>query len=119
MHIDGYLIPVREEKKDAYLDLAKWFDEAMMELGALEIFECWETEIKDGTRTDFRRAVAAEAGEKIVFSWIIWPDKATAEAAHEAIHEDERFKDMSDIPFDGKRMVFGSFAPIVALRKED
>lgn len=116
MHIDGYLIPVHEDKKQAYIDLAQWFDEAMMELGALEIVECWETDIKDGQRTDFRKAVAAEPGEKIVMSWIIWPDKATAEAAQEKIHEDERFKTMTDIPFDGKRMVIGSFAPVVTLR---
>lgn len=116
MHIDGYLIPVHEDKQGEYLAMAQWFDKAMIELGALEVCEAWETDIQDGKRTDFRRAVAAEAGEKIVFSWIIWPDKATAEAAHDAIHEDERFKAMTDIPFDGTRMVFGSFAPLLHLK---
>lgn len=116
MHIDGFVIPVPEEKKDAYLELARWFDQAMIDLGALEVVECWETDIHDGQRTDFRKAVQAEPGEKIVFSWLIWPDKQTAEAAHDAIHEDERFKAITDIPFDGRRMVFGSFAPVVKLR---
>ncbi len=116
MHIDGFLIPVPEDKKQAYLDLAQWFDEEMMKLGAIEIVEAWESDIKDGQHTDFRRAVAAEPGEKIVFSWIIWPDKPTAEAAHKAIMEDERMKDMASVPFDGRRMVFGSFTDIVNLR---
>ena len=58
------------------------------------------------------------SGEKIVFSWILWPDKATADAAQDAIHEDERFKAMADVPFDGRRMIFGSFEPIVNLRRD-
>lgn len=116
MHIDGYVIPVSETKRAAYLEMAEWFDQAMIDLGALEVVEGWEKDVPDGKRTDLRKAVAAEPGEKIVFSWIVWPDKETADAAHEAIHEDERFKAMTDIPFDGKRMIFGSFEPIVNLR---
>ena len=118
MHIDGYVIPVQESKRAAFVEMAQWFDQAMIELGALEIVEGWETEVPDGKRTDLRRAVAAEPGEKIVFSWVVWPDKATADAAHEAIHEDERFKAMTDIPFDGRRMIFGSFEPVVNLRRD-
>lgn len=118
MHIDGYVIPVPEAKKDEFRAMADWFDKAMMELGALQVVEGWETDVKDGARTDFRRAVAAEPGEKIVCSWIIWPDKATAEAAHDAVQEDERFKAMTDIPFDGRRMIFGSFEPLVYLKAD-
>ena len=66
--------------------------------------------------TDFRKAVAARGDERIVFSWILWPDKETADRAHDAIHEDERFKAMTSFPFDGKRMIVGSFTPIVSKR---
>ncbi|MXO60236.1 DUF1428 family protein [Altererythrobacter salegens] len=118
MQIDGYVIPVPEGKKQEYLELAQWYDQLMIEHGAIEVFEGWELDVPDGTLTDFRRAVAAEEGEKIVFSWILWPDKATADAAHEAVHEDERFKSMTSFPFDGKRMIVGTFEPIVALRKD-
>ena len=117
MHLDGFIIPVPDEKRDAYLEMAEWFDRAMVDLGALEVVEGWETDVPDGKRTDFRKAVAAEPGEKIVFSWILWPDKPTADAAHEAIHEDERFKAMAEMPFDGRRMIFGSFEPILSLRR--
>ena len=92
-------------------------DKAMIELGAIEVIEGWEKDVPEGKRTDFRKAVAAEPGEKIVFSWILWPDKATADAAHDAIHEDERFKAMTEMPFDGRRMIVGSFEPIVNLRR--
>ena len=88
-----------------------------IELGAIEVIEGWEKDVPEGKRTDFRKALAAEPGEKIVFSWILWPDKATADAAHDAIHEDERFKAMTEMPFDGRRMIVGSFEPILNLRR--
>jgi uncharacterized protein YbaA (DUF1428 family) len=31
--------------------------------------------------------------------------------------EDPRLKDMSEMPFDGKRMIFGGFAPILDEKK--
>lgn len=117
MHLDGFVIPVPEDKRETYLGLAEWFDRAMIDLGALEVVEGWETHVPDGKRTDFRKAVQAEPGERIVFSWILWPDKATADAAHDAIHEDERFKALTEMPFDGRRMIFGSFEPILNLRR--
>ena len=117
MYVQGFVIPVPEGKKQAYLELAQWFDQEMIDRGALQIVEGWEQKVEDGKHTDFRRAVAAEPGEKIVFSWILWPDHATAEAAHSAIHEDERMKAMTDYPFDGRRMIFGDFDPIVAVGK--
>lgn len=118
MYLDGFVIPVPEGNRDAYLEMAQWFDQAMIEMGAIEVIEGWELDIPEGKRTDFRKAVQAEPGEKIVFSWLLWPDKATAEAAHDRIHEDERFKAMSQMPFDGRRMIFGSFEPILNLRSE-
>jgi uncharacterized protein YbaA (DUF1428 family) len=117
MHLDGFIIPVPEGKREQYLEMAQWFDQKMIEFGALEVVEGWEKNVPEGKRTDFRKAVAAEADEKIVFSWILWPDKETADAAHEAIHEDERFKAMTEMPFDGRRMIFGSFEPMLDLRR--
>lgn len=118
MHIDCHIIPVSEDRKQAYLEMAEWFDAEMIRFGAIEVVECWETDVPDGKRTDFRKAVLAEQSEKILVSWIIWPDKATAETAHDRIHDDERFKAMTDIPFDGRRMIFGSFEPILTLRRD-
>ncbi len=116
MFVQAFVIPVEEARKQDYLAMAEWFDKAMVELGALEVMECWQRDIPEGKRTDFRKAVLAEEDECILLSWLIWPDEETANAAHEAIHEDERFKTMTDIPFDGRRMILGSFEPIVRLR---
>jgi uncharacterized protein YbaA (DUF1428 family) len=72
--------------------------------GCLEIVECWEDFIPDGKQTDFRRAVAAKAGEKIVFTWQIWPDEASFQAAEDLMHEDERMDTAGEPPFDARRL---------------
>jgi uncharacterized protein YbaA (DUF1428 family) len=69
----------------------------------------------DGKLTDFRRAVQATADEAVVFSWIEWPDKATRDAGMERFMNDPRMAAASDCPFDGKRMIFGGFTPVVVL----
>jgi len=116
MYIQGFVIPVPLGRKDDYTRMATEFDAIFGEFGAIEIVEAWEEAVPDGEHTDFRKAVNAGADEKIVFSWIIWPDKATCDAAHERMMTDERFHNApGDMPFDGKRMIFGGFAPIYTL----
>lgn len=115
MYIQGFLIPVSAENEGDYLALARSFDQLLMDYGAIEVVEAWEDDVPDGKVTDFRRAVAAQAGEKVVFSWIIWPDKETAKAAEEKMMADETMPDPSTMPFDGKRLVYGGFRSILEL----
>jgi uncharacterized protein YbaA (DUF1428 family) len=114
MYVNGYVLSVKEEKKEAYIEVAKIMAEVAKEFGALEIFENWELEVPDGKETDFRKAVKAKDGEKIVLSWVIWPDRKTCSIAHEGMMEDPRVKDIKDMPVDGKRMILGGFEPILA-----
>lgn len=114
MYIQGFLVPVPADKQDDYRDMAEKYWPIAHDNGALEHVEAWEADVPDGKQTDFRRAVALEEGEKVVFSWVIWPDKATADANHEKMMSDPRMKEFGEImPFDGKRMVFGGFEPLV------
>lgn len=114
MYVQGFIIPVKEDNKEAYRKMAEDFWPIARDYGAVAQVECWEEDVKDGQYTDFRRAVAAEPGEKIVFSWVLWPDRATADTSQEKLMADERMKDFgSEMPFDGKRMVIGGFSPIV------
>jgi uncharacterized protein YbaA (DUF1428 family) len=50
-----------------------------------------------------------------VFSWVEWPDKATRDAGMEKFMQDPRMEAASACPFDGKRMIFGGFVPVVSL----
>jgi uncharacterized protein YbaA (DUF1428 family) len=113
-YIQGFIIPVPHDKKEAYRDLAAKAAPMFLDYGALEIVECWGEDVKAGKVTDFFRAVAAEEGENVVFSWIVWPDRATCDAAAEKMVADDRMKPEEgfEMPFDGKRMVYGGFAPI-------
>lgn len=112
MYVNGFVVPVPEQHKDLYVEAAAKFWEVARDNGALQHMEAWEVDVKDGHTTDFRRAVKLEPGEKVVFSWVTWPDKATAEAAEKAMMEDPRMAEMANMPFDGKRMVFGGFEPV-------
>ena len=114
MYVSGFIVPVPAEKKAEYQDVAEKFWEIAKDYGALEQVEAWEADVKDGQWTDFRRAVDLKDGEKVVFSWVVWKDKATADASHDTMMADERMKQFGgEMPFDGKRMVFGGFDPIV------
>ena len=110
---DGFLVPVREEKRDAYFDMARKAAPVFLEHGASRVVEAWADDVKDGKVTDFKRAVLAEDGEAVVFSWIEWPSKEARVAGWEKVMADERMKPEGEMPFEGKRMIWGGFAPIV------
>lgn len=108
-YIDGFVVPVPAENKQAYRETAAKFATLFREYGATRIVECWGDDLPEGKVTDFRRSVKAEPGENVVFSWIVWPSKAVRDAGHKKMMEDPRMKMAGDMPFDGKRMIFGGF----------
>ncbi|MBP2275197.1 MULTISPECIES: DUF1428 domain-containing protein [Sphingomonas] len=113
-YIDGFVIPVPTDQKQAFIDHATIVDAMFLELGATRIVECWGDDVPVGKLTDFARAVAATPDETVAFSWIEWPDKGTRDAAFDTMRDDLRMRD-TPIPFDGKRMIFGGFAPVLDL----
>ena len=115
MYVQGFLIAVPEGNKDAYTEMAAKAAEAFKRYGVTEIVETWEDNVTDGKVTDFRTAVKAEPGEKIVFSWMIWPDRATCDEAAEKMQSDPVFEQMGEMPFDGMRMMWGGFKPIFTM----
>jgi uncharacterized protein YbaA (DUF1428 family) len=119
-YVDGFVIAVPTARKQQFIDHAGKADSVFKELGATRILECWGDDVPDGKLTDFRRAVQANEDETVVFSWIEWPDKATRDAAmcrmDELMKTDDRFDaEKNPMPFDGKRLIFGGFAPVVEL----
>ena len=121
-YIDGFVMAVPTTSKDRFIEHASGSDSVFVEHGATRVLECWGDDVPVGKLTDFRRAVQATMDETVVFSWIEWPDKATREAAmgrmEELMKTDPRMDPAKNpMPFDGKRMIFGGFAPIVTLEK--
>ena len=112
-YIDGYVIAVPAENKEKYLEHARKAAPLFKEFGATRIVEGWGDDVPDGKLTDFRRAVLTKEGEVVLFSWIEWPSKDARNAGMKRVMEDPRMKAMGDMPFDGKRMIYGGFAPIL------
>ena len=112
MYIAGLVIPVPADKMEAYRQWAQTSAAFFQEYGCLEIVEAWEDNVPSGKHTDFRRAVDAKEGEKIVFSWQVWPSREFLDAAEEKMHRDPRMEMTGEIPFDGKRIILGGFKPI-------
>jgi uncharacterized protein YbaA (DUF1428 family) len=82
------------------------------------VVECWGDDVAHGKQTDFYRAVEASADETVVFSWIEWPDKATRDAGMQKMMDDPRMDpENNPMPFDGRRMIYGGFVPVVTLGK--
>ncbi len=114
MCVCGLVIPVPEDRRDDYQRWAEDSAAFFKDYGCLEIVESWEDFVPDGTQTDFRRAVAAQPSEKIVFVWQVWPDKDSLAAAEEKMHQDPR-TEAAGAPFDAKRLILGCFQPIVTM----
>lgn len=114
MHVDGFLIPVTTARKDEYLAAARQMTDLYLKHGALRCVETWGAGIEQGERTSFPRAVEATAEETVVFAWMEFPDKATSDAAHEAVFAEPAMAAMMETDLlDGKRMIFGGFEMIL------
>jgi len=111
-YIQGFVIPVPRDKKDDYRKMCQQFAWIFKDYGARQVFECWGEDVPDGKVTDFKRAVQARDNENVVFSWIVWPDRATCDAASKKMLDDERMKPSGDMPFDMQRMIYGGFSPL-------
>jgi uncharacterized protein YbaA (DUF1428 family) len=116
-YTDGFVVPVPEGKRDDYIALASKMAKTFREKGATRVVEAIGDDVSHGKVTDFYRAVKAEDGEKIVFSFIEWPDKATRDAAWKDMMENDPAPG-EPMPFDGKRMFWGGFEPIIDSKAE-
>jgi uncharacterized protein YbaA (DUF1428 family) len=123
-YIDGFVIACPRANKEKFIAHAKLGDSVFIDLGALRVVECWGDDVPEGHTTDFRMAVMAEADEEVLFSLIEWPDKATRDAAMATMTEWMNNPEKTDprmdpaknpMPFDGKRLIFGGFSPVLDL----
>ena len=121
-YIDGFLIAVPKANKQKFIDHANMGDSVFIEMGATRVVECWGDDVPKGEVTDFYRSVQASEDEAVVFSWIEWPDKATRDAGMakmmDLIETDPRMnQETNPMPFDGKRLIYGGFKPLVEMSK--
>ena len=109
-YVDGFVLAVPQDRLDEYRALATLASEVWMEHGALSYVECVADDVPYGELTSFPRAVQAQDGEVVVFSWITYPSREARDAINTKVMADERLKhDHENTPFDGKRMIYGGF----------
>ena len=117
--VQGFVLPVREGGKEAYHKMAAEAWPFFERYGALKVVEAWQDDVPEGKQTDFFRAVKAEPGESVVFSYMLWPSREVCDAAGEKMQNDPEMKMPDEMPFDPQRMIYAGFEPVVELEKQD
>ena len=113
-YVDGFIIAVAKDRFDDYKRMAELGRDIWMELGALSYVEAVGDDVPYGDLTSFPRAVQAAEDEVVIFSWITYRSREDRDAITAKVMADPRMKAFeSDMPFDGKRMIWGGFKPIV------
>ena len=115
-YFEGFLVPVPADRRDAYRDAAGRIADFLRANGAQRVVEAWGDGLEHGKTTDFYRAVDATEGENVVFSWAEWPSRAVRDAAGAKMRESPPIDPARDGPFDGRRVVFGGFEPLLVER---
>jgi uncharacterized protein YbaA (DUF1428 family) len=115
-YVDGFVVAVPRDKIEEYKTIAAEAGAVWKEHGALAYVECVADDVPYGELTSFPRAVQANEDETVVFSWIVYESREARDEVNKKVMADPRTnKDMSAMPFDAKRMIYGGFRSLVEL----
>ena len=117
-YVDGFVVPVPKTSLGAYRRVAQKAGKIWKEHGALEYLECVGDDVKMGKLTSFPQSVKLKPDETVVFSWIVYKSRAHRDRVNAKVMKDPRMAAMMDpknMPFDGKRLIYGGFKVMVAL----
>lgn len=117
-YVDGFVLAVPKDNLAAYRRMSTKAGKVWKDHGALEYWECVADDVPEGKVTSFAKSVKLKEGEVVVFSWILYTSRAQRDRINTKVMSDPRLKAMMDpasMPFDGKRMIYGGFKPIVRL----
>ncbi|MEO0375023.1 MAG: DUF1428 domain-containing protein [Cyanobacteria bacterium P01_A01_bin.17] len=114
-YVDGFVLAVPTANHEIYKKFAEDACAIFKEYGALKVVECWGEDVPDGELTSFPMAVKCGEDETVVFSWIVWPSRSARDEGNKKAMSDPHMQKMKEMPFDGKRMIFGGFETMVDL----
>ena len=115
-YLDGFVVPVPKRKLEAYRRMARLAGKVWCEHGALAYVESVADDVKPGKRTSFPQSVKLEAGETVVFAYIVYKSRAHRDRVLAKVMKDERLAKMmkgQEMPFDSRRMIYGGFKTLV------
>jgi uncharacterized protein YbaA (DUF1428 family) len=109
-YVDGFVLAVPKTNVEAYKTMTRKAGEVWKEHGAIAYVECIGDDVPYGEVTSFPRAVQAKDDEFVIFSWIVYESREHRDVVNAKVMADPRIKDgMSNMPFDGKRLIHGGF----------
>jgi len=115
-YVDGFVLAVPKKNLEAYKEMARTAGAVWKEYGALSYVECFGDDVPYGELTSFPRAVQATDDEVVVFSWITYESREKRDEINAKVMADPRLKgDENNMPFDGKRMIYGGFQSFLDL----
>lgn len=116
-YVDGFVLPVPRQNLAAYRRLARKAGAIWREHGALEYIECVGDDVKPGKTTSFPQSVKLKPDETVVFAWIVYRSRAHRDRVNAKVMSDPRMASMhgASLPFDGRRMFWGGFKPLVEM----
>lgn len=118
-YVDGFVLPIPRKNLSAYKKMAKLGAKLWIEHGAIDYFECMADDVKPGKITSFPQSVKLKKGEVVFFSWITYKSRAHRDAVNKKVFNDPRMAmDINKMPFDGMRMFWGGFKPVVKSQKK-
>ena len=115
-YVDGFVIPVPKKNLATYRRMAAKAGKVWREHGALQYVESVADDVKPGKWTSFPQAVKLKRGEVVVFSYVTYMSRKQRDQVNAKAMKDPRmaaFMNPKKLPFDGKRMFYGGFKPIV------
>ena len=117
-YVDGFVLPIPKKNIGAYKKMAKLAGKVWLDHGAIDYVECIADDVKPGKVTSFPQSVKLKKGEVVFFSWATYKSRAHRDRIMKKIMEDPRlaaYMDPKKMPFDGMRMFWGGFKPVVKL----
>lgn len=115
-YVDGFVLPVPKKNIGAYKKMAKFASKIWRDHGAIDYVECVGDDVKSGKVTSFPQSVKLKKGEVVFFSWATYKSRAHRDRVLKKVMNDPRmqkFMDPKKMPFDGMRMFWGGFKPVV------
>lgn len=109
----GSIAAVPNTNKQSYIKYARAGWPLFKKYGATRMVESWGVDVPKGKVNDLYGAVNAKDDEAVVYSWISWPSKEMADTAWQKMQDDPETQSMGQMPFDGSRMIYGGFEPIL------
>ncbi len=113
-YIDSFVVPVAKQQLEKYRQFARLAAGIWREHGALDYREWIADDVKPGKLTSFPQSVQLREDELVVVGWITYKSRAHRDEVNEKVMKDPRMQvPAGDWPFDGKRMIYGGFAPLL------